>query len=378
MTALPIQKRIRQRRLDFGASVEDMARLGGLSADRWRQIESGEPLKTAELGGIARSLAVDAGTLLRGDESSPRRSVARFRQAVDPMLSGQHLEASRTLALAAELGRLGGELSRRLGRPSPIAAQRRPVPVQAGEEPWKQGHRLADTARRVLGLPPGPVRDLQAAFEDWGVHVARLSFAEPSIDAASLVESGALPVILLNEASPRVQNTLPRRATLSHELCHLLYDSGEHDLATRLSGDLAPSDQDPIEQRARAFAPAFLAPPDEVRQWFRTGRGRHLREPQRKVRSLASRWGLSWSAAVWHAKNCRVIQSATAVRLDRESMPTTWQVDFESTPATASFDTSLAATPSALSRGHLAGVVHQAMQSGIVSEGRAREILTWA
>ncbi len=368
-----IQQRIRRRREEFGASIEEAAAWAELPSERWRDIESGDSLSVAELGQLARALAVDPGTLLRGQEGRPRRSVARFRQAADSF-PGRRLLETRTLALAAELGRVGGGLYQLLGKPLPLSGIRKTEPVSDREEEWRQGYRLGAAARRSLGIPAGPIPDLQTTLEGRGIHVATLPFS-PVVDAASLMEDGAMPIILLNQASPRVEQTLPRRSSMAHELCHLLHDAGELDFETRLSGKESNHD-DAVERRARAFAPAFLAPSDEVNLWFRSGDGKRWRDPRRRVVALARRWGLSWGGAIWHAKNCGLIRPLTVERLKVDGEKQAWHLSFEQgqRPSGISLD---GIDVSSLCRGRLAEIVLEACESDTISEGRAREILSW-
>jgi len=375
MLSQTIQQRIRQRREAFGVSICDMASWAELPVERWQAIEAGESLSVAELGQLARALAVDPGTFLRGEEGSPRRSVARFRHAA-VSIPGLGMLETRTLALAAELGRIGGGLHHLLARPLPLSGIRLTVPISEREEPWQQGYRLGAAARCSLGIPIGPIANLQTTLEGLGIHIALLPFSQPVVDAASLMEDGAMPIILLNQGSPRVDPKLPRRSTMAHELCHLLHDAGEHDLETRLSSQ-EDSSLDTVEQRARAFAPAFLAPPDAVRHWFRSGDGKCWQNPQSKILALAKRWGLSWGGAVWHAKNCRLIQPVTAERIVADvPMQQGWHACFERMEDhQSSIFMGLEISP--LCRGHMAKVVLEAYEAGAVSRGRAREILSW-
>lgn len=159
---------------------------------------------------------------------------------------------------------------------------------------------------------------------------------------------------------------------MAHELCHVLHDAGEGDLETRLSIDGL---EDRVEQRARAFAPAFLAPRDEVRHWFQSGEGKGLHDPEKKVLALARRWGLSWEGATWHAKNCRLISPATAHQMSKIPPATRdWQEDFEpATGETTPFPEDMQVTR--LCRGRIATLVAEVLKLGVISEGRAREIL---
>ncbi len=132
--------------------------------------------------------------------------------------------------------------------------------------------------------------------------MALVHFESNQIEAASLYEDGACPVVLLNDACARVVNRLSRRAILAHELCHLLHDGGKRDLLTIVSrhdeqGEL-------VEQRANGFAPNFLAPEG----WVSV----KATDPIEIALELGQTWGLSFGGAVWHAKNLRLITPAVA------------------------------------------------------------------
>lgn len=373
--------RLQRRREDFGASLDQLASWSGVDADRLEQIEKGQPMRSWEYEAICRGLAVDPGAMARGGDLSPRRSVARFRSAdwVRPKPGD-----FRILSLAAEMGRIGGYLASQDARPTSVLSDlRAPTPVSDREEPWKEGYRLGEKARRALLPGVGPIKEVESLLTKSGIHVARIPFSSRNLDAASLWEEGALPVILLNERSPRSRSVLSRRALLAHELCHLLHDSGDRDLTTQLSwGENTGNYDHGTEQRARAFAPAFLAPRDEVRHWFRAGSGRRLTTPEAKVEELACRWGFSLRGAVWHAKNCEVISPRTAERLDLElpDQEHSWNDDFEQSreDELVSWEEELGESIAPLAGGLVASLVSQAVAAGSISKRRGQEIVTWA
>ena len=377
----PLGRRLQGRREEFGASLNQLAEWSGVDAARLAQIEEGSPIRAWEFESICRGLAVDSGAMARGGDRNPRRSVARFRSADWITPTSEDL---RILALAAELGRIGGFLeSQGARRAEALAVLRHPQPISRREEPWKEGYRLGENARRALRAKSGPIEELEGFFTNHGVQIARVSFSSPNLDAASLWEDNALPVILLNERSPRSRSTLSRRALLAHELCHLLHDSGDRDLTTQLSWSENTGNYHHVtEQRARAFAPAFLAPRDEVRQWFRAGPGRRLHASRAKVEELARRWGFSVRGAIWHAKNCEVIAPQTAATLDREipDQEHDWSSEFEQGPSNISeaWVSELGESIAPIAQGLIASLVSQGVLMGAISEGRGREILTWA
>lgn len=380
-TGQSLGEAIASRRKEFGASVEQAARWAGLRPERWKEMERGDSAKAFEVGRVADALATTLGRLLRGEASSPRRSVARFRSTSD--LDDRELTSDdlRTLALASELSRVGGSLARATEADQKVAELRASRPVNAREEPWKQGYRLGEQARRAAIPRSGPIVSLEAVLTDLGVHVAMIELTDSSLEAASLFEPEAVPVILLNRRSPRISSALSRRAAMGHELCHLLHDVGENDLTTQLSWRSGDGHGQAVEQRARAFAPAFLAPRDEVQQYFRAGAGRRLRKSESKVRRLAERWGLSISGAIWHAKNCDLISLRVAdeLRDESEDEPSVqpWSECFE-TERTGLFEAArrLEIEVAPLADGWIGLCTLEALDRGLISRGRAREILS--
>lgn len=373
-----LNERLKQRRGEFGASIAQIASWSGIEPDRLREIESGSPIRSWEFGAVCRALAVDSGALARGLDHSPQRSVARFRAAswVDPTPADL-----RILSLAAELGRIGGFLAKRVRPQGRLAGLRQIEPIAAGAEPWKQGYLLGEHARRALA-PPGPIQNLESLLRTLGVHIARVDFSSENLDAASLWERDSLPIILLNDRSGRSRSSLSRRALLSQELCHLLHDSGKTDITTQLSwSENTGNYNEEIEQRARAFAPAFLAPRAEVQHWFTADAGQRIHDPRDRVTSLARRWGFSLRGAVWHAKNCNLLSAEAAEEMSRslQDEEHDWRLDFETGGNDGEgieFNV-LGHDISPVVRGFLADLVAEAATTGVITRGRGREIATW-
>jgi Zn-dependent peptidase ImmA (M78 family) len=206
---------------------------------------------------------------------------------------------------------------------------------------------------------PAPLPSVQQLLEDFGVHVAVVAFEDEMIDAASLYESGAAPVVLLNSASRRVKQPLPRRAALAHELCHLLHDGGHRELTmvSRFDEHL-----DRCEQRANGFAPSFLA----SKSWASKVRAT---DPEAIAIELGEKWGLSFEGAVWHAKNLKLIDPEIAEKLKKQKRIIR-QEGFEAELPRASFD----AKPDAVACGLLSDTAIAAFEAGVISRGRLEEI----
>ena len=375
--ASPLVERIFQRAEAMAVQTR-LAQLAGLAPDRLEALRAGASLPSTEYERICRALAVDPYAFYAGEEGRFNRALVRFRSAMDADLDRP--ADLRMLALAAEAGRVLGQLWSRLGRPAPLEALRAFKAVNPSEG-WREGYALGERARTLLDWPTGPVVDLDDRLGQLGVQVATLALGAPNLHAACVWEPGALPIILLNGTAPDMGHPGARRSALAHELAHLLHDAGEGDLVTRVSRrDERGSYGEAAEVRARAFAPAFLAPPTQVRAWNQTLRS--AMSPRERIRRLAETWGLSFEGAAWHAKNVGLVpvQDAESLALSPRK-PLVDLAAFAPRPATtppAMLHPALPEDAAPLWGGLATQVIVTAMEEGLISVGRARELLTWA
>jgi Zn-dependent peptidase ImmA (M78 family)/transcriptional regulator with XRE-family HTH domain len=358
--------RLKNRRDGFGLSRQEISGRTGITAERIAALEGNvDAPATFELAALADALATDPATLWRGGASpDPKRTTARFRAplGIDRLTSHD----ARLLAQSAEAGRICAHLRRQLGHhPTPIEALRSVQGVRRDREEWEQGYDLGEQARRQIAPQRQPIPSVQSLLEEQGVHIALVRL-DAQVEAASIFELGATPVILLNRSIERVRMPLSRRAILAHELCHLLHDGGSRDILTAVSRQ---EDQSQHERRANGFAPSFIAP----RDWLQVTATR-----QREiVLQIASTWGFSFEGAVWHAKNSGYLTPDAAANLAEQFV--TIESDFEADlPRTPPGMVGLHAEPSILTDGLLAETVLLAFQEGLVSKGRAEEILRLA
>ncbi len=287
----------------------------------------------------------------------------------------------RTRGLDGRGGRGDAELQSLLGREILLSRHRQVRALSRGREPWEDGYALGEAARRALGPADGPIAEVEATFiRSFGIHVVSVRFADPAIEAASIWEPGAAPVVLLNQEAGRVEYRMSRRAILAHELCHLLHDAGDGEIVTRVTcRDGQGNYGEALEQRARGFAPAYLAPRAWVREWSRLLRS--PLEPADLVVELASRWGLSLEGAVWHAKNSGLIAPEVADALLRRTLKAALpaeafeQEDLSFPPVMVNPELPERASP--LMEGWGASVVIDALEAGVISVGRANELLTY-
>jgi Zn-dependent peptidase ImmA (M78 family) len=342
--------------------------------------EASEDLSSTDFELICQGLAISPAALLAGESDSPTRGAARFRSSLQDsgMFEPHDL---RLVAAASEVGRMLGDLLvlQNKGGPS-FDAYRNVRGLSERLDPWEDGYDMGEAARELLGPPPGPIFHLERAMNHVGIHIARVEFRTLGIEGASVWESGAVPVILLNNRARRVTYSLSRRAILAHELCHLLHDGGEAQIATRAtSSENTGNYAEAVEQRARGFAPAYLAPRRHVREWANTV---GLPEaPVDLVNELAAHWGLSFEGAIWHAKNCELISPEIADDLAAmDNKPSLPAERFDAEDGGASLlraHPELQENPTPLMKGWATKLVLEALEESVISLGRAKELLAW-
>jgi len=371
-----------ERRHRFGFSIEEVARLAGLSPAEVTAIEEGTGRVTMlELEALGRALVFDPAVLLRGEGlPDPRQLRGCFRSHLGESSEATSAHDARTLALAAELGEVGAFLQGLVGDPTPsIDELRSPIPLVDRDHAWRQGYELGARARAGLeGLDPTlpalrPLRSIQQTLERLGIHVAFITLGAWSHQAVSLFRPGTMPVILLDAMHERTRRPLSRRAVLAHELAHLLHDTGTIDLS---AAERAPSPRgEALEQRAGGFGPAFIAPPAFVR-----ARVDRSVSAEQIVLQIAREWGLTLEGAIRHARNVEVIPDAeadvllvdVAWRAGRSRIPGAWEPEVtRDDPRDHGLDVDV----SPLVGGLLQDLVLRAYRLGEITSARAREIL---
>jgi Zn-dependent peptidase ImmA (M78 family) len=362
---------IRNHRERLGLSPERVAELAQLSRERVLALETADGAPTlSEICALGAALAFDPAVVLRGEPlSDPRRSAARFRAPHGVQELGA--EDARTLARAAELGRIGAELVGLIGdRKLSLVEHRDVKALRSHPKLWHEGYTLGEHARGKLSPAQQPLRSMQGLLEENHTHVARVPLSDERNHAVSIYEPGALAVILLNDRASRVRQRLSRRAVLAHELCHLLHDGGQGDLLTLVT---RYKDEEPIERRANGFAPGFLAP----REWTRAAITASRSKPIERVREIAQVWGLTFEGATWHAKNCKLItpEAAEAIVGKKEVIAS------EVEPSIARrdpHDVGLDVTATPLVTGLIQELVYDAYEEGCITRGRAHELLRFS
>ena len=135
------------------------------------------------------------------------------------------------------------------------------LPLELGEvaqfTPGEQGSRLGEQACEVLTGGSGEWVDVHSVLEGLEIPVTKIDLSDDSIRAVSVVGPTQVPHIFCNRRTRWGDSSGVERFTLAHELCHLLLDREHGDELAIATGPWAPVG---IEQRANAFAAAFLMP----------------------------------------------------------------------------------------------------------------------
>lgn len=332
MTSPELARRLRQARELASVSQQAAADHVGIPRTAITQIEASNRLvSTLELSKLAdlyrRPLSWFLGEVQPQDDDV---LVALHRLA--PGLQeddGIRFQVDRCVSLCRE----GVNLEMILGReerPSPPVYQE-PAPRSVWDAVL-QGHKVADQERRRLGLGSAPLPDLAEMMVDQGIWASGANLPG-TMSGLFLHHSSIGMAILVNAQHPRAR----RRFSYAHEYAHALFDRER--VANVTTTD---NRAERVEQRANAFASAFLLPAegidDELRQ---LGKGQPSRgdvlvfdaatggsiEGQARpapnsqtigfqdVAYIAHRFGVSYEAAVFRLKSLRRISPAESEAL---------------------------------------------------------------
>jgi len=165
-----------------------------------------------------------------------------------------------------------------------------------GSEPFEQGHKLADWFRDQPGIVTSSGKVIpENVLKEWDVQLLDVTIGDSSIDAVCCWGPRHGPAVLLNPSGRHAQEIRGRRATLAHEIAHLLMDRhGALPLAEVNGGRVSAR----VEARARAFAAELLLPRRIAGEVISDAK-----DTMAAVRSLCKRYGVSKELVAWQARN---------------------------------------------------------------------------
>ena len=373
-----ISDALKSRREDLNLSRRQIARAAALSSEDVVRSAENAPSQVPirEIEQIALVLGLDERWLaFKSDSGGDEELAYRLRTlSATGQRSATHLSAHTALLFAEAASIIRVQL--RLQRWLAIETERRSFAPSDDygsrmTPAWKVGYRLAEDARRTLRLGEFAIPSMRALVEDrLGIPVVQVNIGQ-KIAGATIVtrdeHGGEARGVILN-ASGANENVWVRRATLAHELGHLLFDPNEKLQNVRVD-PYDQSEADPqahdaetdyVEQRANAFAIAFLAPPEAVQRMVST-------PPSiESVVDVMHTYGISQTAARYHVRNCHH---------GRYSVPAVGVNDVPRDELRAAEDLTLDFFPlrstSIQRRGKFAALVTQAVDEGYISEDTA-------
>lgn len=377
-----VESAFRKRRERLGLSVEEVARAVNLPPDEVELAETNSGIASIRsMDRIAFALGMDENLLAwRPHEVADDRLAIRLKTLQTTEREGDvRLSVGAVLALteAASIIRVQSQLQETLGLEG-RAAEFEPYPYYGSPEnpAWSVGYDLADKTRARLGLGNRPIDSMRALVEDTlGIPVAQARMS-PRIAGATVSamdgDGRARRGIVLNTVGQN-RNVWARRATLAHEMAHLLYDPEDMLEKTRVDSYEA-NEADPengycsdfVEQRANAFAIAFLAPNGEAR--------RIARPPTsgESVSRLMSRFGISLTSARFHLNNVNWGQHPTP---DLDEIPQTYPSDEQRAAEDFAADYFPINNTPIQRRGRFAGLVASACENNLISDHTAAAYL---
>ena len=374
-------KAIRRQRQSLGLTIEQVARYTELDVATMKHIEgsSGRDRVTVqELERVAFKLGLDEAQIayqgLAGDTAVAAR-LRNMRSADEPTMLTP--DTVLTFTEAASVIRVQHRLMNSLGVSSAQRLNFRPDGYYGNGRAWRVGQDFSQRARSILGIGHRPVKSMRELVEDTlCIPVIQAELSQKPIAGATISVTDGDDIrrgVVLNLKGDN-ENPLVRRATIAHEIAHLLYDPEEYldtvrvDTYEGLASDPnSPPHMDDehyrVEQRANAFAISFLAPLEEVRD---------MATPPfsgEDVSRVVSRYGISVTAASYHVANASFQQYDYPHDVTPDSGED-WKgvenfaVDFfpiSSTPFTR--------------RGRFARLVVEACKNGLISTESAAEYL---
>jgi Zn-dependent peptidase ImmA (M78 family) len=178
-----------------------------------------------------------------------------------------------------------------------------------GLSPGEQGSVYGEEAWRRLGTAAASQVQIESILAELGVRIDYVDLQDSSIRAVSLISVDGAAKIVINRRFRMGTSPAVQRFTLAHELGHLLLDQDRASRMIVASGPWAPLE---IEQRANAFAAAFLVPIPLLDAVWRP-------EPvSGDIREMARSLSVSFSALVSRLQNVGRISTEDAETLRAE------------------------------------------------------------
>lgn len=181
--------------------------------------------------------------------------------------------------------------------------------------PHKQGYWAASSLRSMLGLSWDEYVDPRSYLEEWGVLIQEIQIKRCPVEAVTAWGEEHGPAIILNTgAGSRAAHEFGQRATLAHEIAHLVLDRDRALPAGEVLGGRTP---EYLEKRARAFAAEFLLPREVAEEALR-----HSASLEEAAHYLQRVYQVSTELLAWQINNSR---ARTLLSLEEQTRLEHWK-----------------------------------------------------
>ena len=162
--------------------------------------------------------------------------------------------------------------------------------------PHQQGYWAADRLRQELGIEEQAITEPREYLERWGVPIEVFERECCPVEAVTAWGDHHGPVVIINHAaSSRSGHEYGQRATLAHEIAHLILDREGAIPAGEVLGGRTPEYP---EKRARAFAAEFLLPRQTAEDAIRC-----YASLEEAMQYLQKKYRVSTELLVWQINN---------------------------------------------------------------------------